>query len=315
MARRLNHGGFVARRTRDRDALVALLEPAEPRTTHALSDHLVYAGTRANRTWLITGPHGRAAGAVVLTRLCFDRWGAGVYLAEPEAGPVAAAVVQRSPAWHVAGAAADIRPLLAHLPRAQQVYVLPWGTAESPITLFGAPDPRTRVATMADLEALVELYAAYESFGRLTRWQLRSHVRQLLRHHQVIVFDDGGGLVAAAVIEGRTRRYVVVSNLTVLPAHRESGIGNAVATRLQAVANGMQLGATWTMAPSNPMSLRGATWDVDHWYEIELQRPRPFKGAGRLRRLYSRYQPTWSRERVLFRDPTDPDRPPPSAHA
>ncbi len=121
--------------------------------------------------------------------------------------------------------------------------------------------------------------------------------------------------MGAVAIDGRTRRYATSMDLTVDPAFRRGGIGWELAKRMRLVGVAMAVGGWGALAPSNPMHREdeGIVWDPDHFYKVMLGAPRRFKGETRLRRLYGRIQPLTARTAQEFRDPADPDRPPPDA--
>ncbi|MDQ1424909.1 MAG: hypothetical protein QOD72_2407, partial [Acidimicrobiaceae bacterium] len=210
---------------RDARSLAAELEIDEPRTTGLVSGLLVYRDRRWRRAWQVTGPTGDLAGALVLVRACFDRWTASSYLRDPGAAPQLARLVDRSIAWNVVGSEPDIRPLLPHLQRARQVLVAPWIIVPPPMAdMLGSPDDHSRLATTLDMDQLVELYAGYEMAWPVTRWQLRQYLQQALDRHLVVVYEIEGRLVGGVVIHGRTRRYATMTDYTVHPDFRRSGI-------------------------------------------------------------------------------------------
>jgi hypothetical protein len=75
----------------------------------------------------------------------------------------------------------------------------------------------------------------------------------------------------------------------------------------------MAVGGWGALAPSNPMHTDDPriAWGEEHFYSVSLGAPRRFKGQTRLRRLYGRIQPLTPRVGATFRDPDNPDRPPP----
>jgi N-acetylglutamate synthase-like GNAT family acetyltransferase len=296
MARQtLSRDGFVARLTRGVQPVADLLEPAEPATTRALSEHLNRPSRRWGRSWIITTADGTPAGAVILSRLCFDQWAGWVYLRDAGAAAVAGDVVQHSPAGVVSGAEADIRLLATHVPRARDIGLRRWAYVEHPIEILGPPDAHTRVATVADLDALVELYAEYEFSGPPTRWQLRDYLRRVVHGHFVVVYEEGGRLIGAMAVDGRTRRFMNLNELTVRPDHRRRGVAWSILARAQAIANGLGVGVTWMMAPSNPINHERLRWPDEASCGLRLAPTRRFPGEGRLRRLYQRVQPIATR--------------------
>ncbi len=306
----------VRRVGHDARRLAAELEVDEPRTTRLVSDLLIYRDRKWRRAWQVTGPTGELAGALVLARACFDRWTASSYLREPGAAPALARLLDRSIAWNVLGAEADIRPLLPHLRRARRMLVAPWVIVPHPVNdMLGPPDDHTRLATTLDIDQLVELYSGYEMAWPMTRWQLREYLQQVLDRHVVVVYERDGRLVGAAGIEGRTRRYVTMTDLTVLPDFRRSGIGWELAKRMHEVGRSMAIGGSGAMAASNPMHVDDdrIDWGNENFYNVSLGAPRRFKGQTRLRRLYGRIQPLTPRLATNFRDPSDPALPPPGS--
>jgi Acetyltransferase (GNAT) family len=304
----------VHRVGRDARRLAAELEGDEPRTTRLVSDLLVYRDWRWRRAWQVTGPDRELAGALVLVRACFDRWTASSHLRDPGAAPALAKLLDRSIAWNVLGAEADIRPLLPHLRRARRMFVAPWVIVPHPVNdLLGAPDDHTRLATTLDLDELIELYSGYEMAWPMTRWQLRQYLQQALDRHIVVVYELDGRLVGAVSIEGRTRRFATMMDLTVLPEFRRSGIAWELAKRMHEVGRSMAIGGSGAMAASNPMHIDDdrIVWGDENFYNVSLGSPRRFKGQTRLRRLYGRIQPLTPRIATNFRDPSDPDLPPP----
>jgi ribosomal protein S18 acetylase RimI-like enzyme len=303
-------------RQRESGALIAFLETGEPRTSHALSDVVAYGlGPLRSRAWLVADPHGAPAAAVVITRSCLDRWYAHTYFVDGGAAPAAASILDASPAWTVTGAARDIRPLLPHLRRLRWTSAFPWLVDEYPVSVTRKADRYSRVATLADFEQLVELYRGYELGANCTMWQLRSIVRDWLRHQIVVVSERKGRVVGAILVIGRTRRYAVVDGLTVLPEYRNRGVAWSLAARAQAVINGMGLSVTACIAASNPMKFDAETIEDERWVVAALGEPYRFRGEGRLRAMSVAIAGRDPREIVYFRDPRDPDAPPPRRHA
>jgi N-acetylglutamate synthase-like GNAT family acetyltransferase len=309
----MSEAGYRVHRVgRDARALAAELEVDEPRTTHMVSDLLVYRERRWRRAWRVTGPTGELAGALVLTRVCFDRWVAASYVRDAGAAAELARLLDRSFAWSVVGTAGDIRPLLPHLRRARRMLVAPWFIASHPVPdLLGPPDDHTRLATTLDIGPLVELYSGYETSWPLTRWQLRQYLQRTLDRHVVIVYETEGRLVGAIAVDSRTRHYVTMTDLTVQPDFRRSGIAWELTKRVRELAAGMAVGAWGALAPSNPMHTddERIAWGEEHFYSLSLGSPRRFKGQTRLRRLYGRIQKLTPRIAANFRDASDPDLP------
>ena len=120
------------------------------------------------------------------------------------------------------------------------------------------PDDVTRLATRADLDALVELYSTFEFVGGLTAWQLRTMLRHLLDRHYVIVVEwpgDDARFAGAVAITTRTRRYGVLDLLTVVPDHRGAGWSWALVAHAQSIGNALGIAGIAALAGSNPMDL------------------------------------------------------------
>jgi hypothetical protein len=281
--------------------VVDVLTRYEPRSTQALGEILDRGlPSRTCRAWTVGGsaPAGEPAAVVVEARATFDRWHAMVLLLEPSAAAAAAQLVDRGRSWTVHGAATDIGPLVPLLGRRRAVHVRPWVVTSVPNDVTTAPDDGTRIATLADLEALVELYSGFEFAGTLTRWQLRPMLRHVLDHHYILVVDDPrqpGQLCAALAITTRARRYGVIDLLTVVPDQRRSGWSWALIARAQEIGNGLGQAGVAALADSNPLDLDEHLGD-DHYVAVDLAPPRRFRGHGRLRALYGRIQPLSPRE-------------------
>jgi N-acetylglutamate synthase-like GNAT family acetyltransferase len=298
--------GSSVRRVRRDGEVVALLERHEPRSSAALGE-ILDRGLRSRtcRAWIVDDGDRQPAAVVVLVRPTFDRWHASVLLLDERAAADAAAIVDRSQAWSVNGAATDIAPLLPFLRRKQSVDVRPWVVTDCPVELTDVPDDTTRFASRADLDALVELYSTFEFVGGLTAWQLRSMLRHVLDRHYIIVADwpgDPSRLAGALVVPTRTRRYGVVDLLTVVPDHRGAGWSWALVSRAQSIGNAFSLRGLAALVGSNPMNFDVHMGD-DVYVAVDLATPRRFRGQGRLRRFYGRFQPLHPREPVWFREP------------
>jgi hypothetical protein len=298
----------------DARRLCAELEDREPRTSRLISDLLTYRDWRRRRAWLVEAAHHELAAVLVLTRACFDRWTGSAFVNDGGAAPEVARLIDRSVAWTVSGAAADIQPLIPYVRRTRRVLVSPWGIVPYPAPgILGPPDEHSRAATMLDLDNLVDLYDGYEISWPTTRWQLRQYMCRLIDRHLVLVYEREGQIVAATTIAGRTRKYAIAIDLTVRPDFRRAGIGWEMGKRVHAVNEAWGVGVSGALGASNPMMHEDerVVWDPSHFYTLALGGPRRFKGETRLRRLYARVQQAGMRRAELFRDPENPDRPPP----
>jgi N-acetylglutamate synthase-like GNAT family acetyltransferase len=299
---------YSTRRVRRDGELVALLERHEPRSSQALGE-ILDRGVRSRtcRAWIVEDGERRPAAAVIVVRPTFDRWYAMVLLLDQRAAAEASALVDRSPAWSVNGAAPDIAPLIPLLQRRRFVDVRPWVVTAYPVEVTDAPNDTTRLATRADLDGLVELYSSFEFVGGLTAWQLRVMLRHVLDRHYVIVVESPGeeaGFAGALAITTRTRRYGVLDLLTVVPGHRGAGWSWALVAHAQSIGNALGIAGIAALAGSNPMDLEDHLGD-DRYVAVELVPRRRFRGQGRLRALYGRWQPLRPRAPVWFREPGD----------
>jgi N-acetylglutamate synthase-like GNAT family acetyltransferase len=300
---------YSTRRVRRDDELVRLLGANEPRASQALGEVLdrgLWSGTC--RAWIIEDGEQGPAAAVVLVRPTFDRWHAMVLLLDDRAAADVASIIDRSPAWSVNGVAPDIAPLLPLLRRRRFVDVRPWVVTTYPNDVTDAADDSTRLASGADLDALVELYSAYEFVAGLTTWQLRAMLRHVLHRHYVIVVEwpgDASRLAGALAVTTRTRRYGVLDLLTVVPDLRGAGWSWALVARAQAIGNALGLAGIAALAGSNPMHLEDHLGD-DTYVSVQLAAPLRFRGQGRLRKLYGRLQPLHPRAPIWFREPGEP---------
>ena len=299
---------YSSRRIRRDDELIPLLEGNEPRASQALGE-VLDRGLRSRRcrAWIVDDDARRPVAAVVVVRPTFDRWYATVLLVDRRAAATVAAIVDRSPAWSVNGAAPDIASLIPLLRRRRYVDVRPWVVTAYPNDVTEVPDGSTRLANRADLDALVELYSTFEFVGGLTAWQLRAMLRHVLDRHYIIVVerpDDDSGLAGALAVTTRTRRYGVLDLLTVLPDHRGAGWSWALVAHAQAIGNALGLAGIAALAGSNPMDLE-AHLGEDTYVAVELVPRRRFRGQNRLRQLYGRWQPLRPRAPIWIRQRGD----------
>lgn len=229
-------------RTDDVAGLLALVVPLEPHTT-LIAGELSVRGLGLNdRAWWVEGADGGPGGLVVVSRLCIDRWYAKPLLLDPGAAPAIARLIDRSPARGVFGPDEHVAPVAAHLRRAGRGRTMPWSWVPPPLPPpEGTLDPRTRLATTDDLDALVGLYQRFE-LDHLSRRQLRRVLQRILLHGIIVVAEDRQGLVAAMRAECRSQRYAYWGGLTVAPEARNRGLARAVILRTHAATRALGLG-------------------------------------------------------------------------
>lgn len=292
-----------ARRVWRPHRLVGELAGYEPRTTELLAD-LTASRTAPWRTrcWVVRAADGRLGGVAAISQQAFDEWHGTVFLADASgSAPALAAVLDRSPTRTASGWACDVRPIAAHARRVVAVHHVPCVVLPPPVTLVGEPDDSTRLATLADLERLMELYDSYELFAVPTRWQLRQLLRRVLVNGLVIVAERDGAVIGAGLVAARTAHWGVLDAVTVLPEHRRSGVAWAIAARAQALANAMGIGGVFTLAATNPMPLDHLAADETLATAAFVARRR-FPGQGRLRHLYARLGRRRVRHSTQYRD-------------
>ena len=294
------------------DDLIEELAPLEPRTS-AVINRLSASRWQRLRHRVVTTGDGRTVAVVTYKRLCFDVWTAAVYLADPSAAEVVAGLIDRSPARTVTGAAVDVVPLADHLQRRRGSVLVPRFVAPHPVDgIAGPADERTRLASPADLDALVELYRRYELVPVPTVWQLRSYLRRTLASETVIVAVEDDTIVGAGMLESLTQQFLTLSDLVVHPDHRRQGVSARLLERTGAVAVSHGVGVAASLAPSNPMSfehervVRSSDLEAHHCSVSLRER---WRGQARLRRLVGRVGRIDRGSVEVFRDPTDPSRP------
>lgn len=294
------------RRARHAVELLALAEPLEPRTTRLVGELSRRELGRWCKGWLAEDDTAACVGAVLITRVCLDRWSALPMVLDEAAAPALAALIDHSAAWEVVGAAPDVAPLLPHLRRGGRTVIeMPLVGASTPVDPLEPVDPRTRPATIDDLDDLVRLYASYELDLVPTRRRLRRFLAEALAHRPLVVAEAGGQIVGAARCDGQSRRFAFWSGLTVLPEHRGERLSWAIAMRAMEVSAAAGLAVQAAIFPSNPWRVAdkaaGREEYSEHaWLEVPLRPPQRFRGHGRLRRLAERMEGPLARRPLPF---------------
>lgn len=253
----------------------------EPRSTPALAAALdVVPPWRARL--VDVGPsswcafvHPRGGGRLAFPRLC-----------DPSDAAAMAACIDRSSAVAVDGSARDVGPLLEHLERPYEAHrfrrmVVPASDEYE----WAPPDPATRMATVLDLDALVELFEDYEIvFGRTPRDRRRQLADSIRRLRVIVATGTGGDVVAAMVALGVTPGYIVWSHGRVHPDARGTGRSWALVSRAAAIYRATGLGAISTLSDSNPMTLPEGVGTIDEQLSLNLSLPDRFPGEREVRR-------------------------------
>ncbi len=281
----------------------------EPRSIHLSSTLYERELGRWHRMWVIENGQREPAGLLSVSRWVRDRWQAAPLIFRPDAGPLAASLVDRSPAWVVLGSLEDTQHLYPHL--ARRIEIQPkmmaffWGPA--PIPDFEYDDPRIRAATRSDLPALYALYEAFEADAIPTRPRVRRYVRECLARGPLLVATQDDEIVAALRVDCRSRDFLMWGGLTVEPGCRGQGIGLSLAMSAICETRDLELGACMIRGTTNPMSYRqlapgiemGAL-EAELWTEIPLRPPLRFRGHGRLRRALETLEGRARRRRPEF---------------
>jgi hypothetical protein len=261
--------------------LLDLAEPLEPRTTFMV-DALLEQPRRHRRAWVARGADGTITGALVLSRMCMDRWLAFPLVLDESALPAIAAKLGRSPAFVVFGLDGDVDPVVgrvrraAHGPVLEMVAYGPTDTQD-----VGVPaDERTRLGTAGDLNALVELYAGYELDLWPSMRRLRAGLRRDLARGWVIVAEVDGHMAAAYRVEAGTHRFHHWSHMSVLPEFRGHKLGAELAIAAGWHTEGTGRAYSSARHPTNPSPPRR---DQDSWGGLE-----PWYGTLRMVRLRRR---------------------------
>ena len=248
--------GFVARTSSSRCSNAT----SRVRARRSARSSTAACRSRTCRAWIVDDGDRRPAAAVVLVRPTFDRWYATVLLLDERAAADVAAIVDRSPAWSVNGAATDIAPLLPFLRRKQSVDVRPWVvTAICPVELTDVPDDTTRLREPGRprraRRAVLDVRVRRRSDGVAVAVDAAPRARPALHHRRRAGRATRPGSPVHWRRPTRTRRYGVLDLLTVVPDHRGAGWSWALVARAQTIGNALGLAEAWRpWSGSNPMN-------------------------------------------------------------
>jgi GNAT superfamily N-acetyltransferase len=286
--------GYHGRRITDPAEVADLVHRLEPRSIQlsaALNEHGV--GWK-HRLWAIEDATSEVCALVSVSRWVRDRWQASPLILDSQAGPAAAAIIDRSPAWGVVGALQDVKPVFAHLTRRvdREPRLMAFFSGAAPIPEVEYDDPRIRFATKRDLANLYALYEAFEADAIPTRPRVKAFIRECLARGPLLVAADNGVMVGALRIDARSPDYLLWGGLTVVPESRGKGIANSLVMTAIRRTRDLEIGACMVRATTNPMSYRQlepgiamGVLEADIWSEVALRPPLRFRGQGRSRKL------------------------------
>jgi len=218
-------------------------------------------------------------GALVLERVGADWWNALPLVLDERAVAPLAFVVDRSPARRVFGTPTHVEPMLDGLSRARSVVRLPFHA--NPLVDPARPfiDPRTRVAGLGDVPAVLDVLETYGNLPATSRRARRQHVERAILDRVVVVIEVGGRVVGAVLADAFGRDYLYVADLAVHPDFRGQGLSWPLLVRFceQAVLSGR--GICSSPGPSNPMTPAthavahgvGTGAPVDQWVAVQLE--------------------------------------------
>lgn len=309
------------RRARSAAEVLALAEPHEPAATMLVGPVMDHGLRRGVRAYVAEHDDGRPAGVLVVHRLLRDRWFAEpLLLDDGAAAPALAGVVDRSPAAYLQGTRRNAGPVLDAARRGGRVTEMEFTAVRARKAAMEqippqVPEDASRLASPADLDALVELYRHYELDFATTVPRLRASLRAALAARRVLLVEQEGRIAGAYRADAMTRRYAFWSGMTVDPDFRGRGLGADLGLRSGAWTTYAGLGIIATRHPSNPVPpaspegtaplLEGSPLELlsDVWVQARL-RPR-LRGLGRVHHALERVE-----GRIEPRRPVDvdPDR-------
>lgn len=274
--------------------MLAFTAPLEPRT-QGIDARLLLGPSRGRRIYVAESGT-EVAGVAVVYRRYVDRWGAYTLLLDESAAEPLARIVDRSPAREVAGAEGDVAPLQQYMARARKLDVLVWTAAEGGLLVgpqFSDVDPRSRLATRADVDGLAELYAELPFIDAPTMFQLRRMLRRSIDQGLPIpILEVDGEIVAAARMESRGCRYARWTDVVVHPQHRGRGYARALAGCTEEARRRSGLGTIGEAGPKididrarATLAASGSKVDWSRRLEVlQLRTQQRFRGQGRLLR-------------------------------
>ena len=261
------------------------LEGHEPASSLMLAPILENGLTRGVRCWTVDSSDGQPAGLLVIGRYVLGSWFCRPLVLEPSAAPLIAALADRSPAHSIHGPAEHVAPLLPHLERGSERVSEPFlRLPEGAYDRERAADPRVRVAELADLGPLLDLYERYEleSIPPIRRWML---LQTMVRRRMILVAEEDARIVGAYRLLAWTRRWAWWDDVTVLPEARGRGIAWALVHR--GARETARTDRRW-MSATHPDSVLAfppeMNAETSDWMIAALPVRLRFRGEARLRR-------------------------------
>jgi hypothetical protein len=298
---------FRLRRCRNATEILELAEPLEPLTTPAVGPVLEGGLGPGTRAWIAERPGGTASGGLVIVRIGTGKWEAFPIVVDKEAAPAIGRRVDRSPATMVSGPPRFVAPVLTGIRRPARAASMRLVAATDPIPVPPPLDPRARLATATDVEALVDLFSRSNLEAISARPELRRMVRDTIDRRAIVLVEDGSRIVGAARCEARTRRYDYWGSGFVLPDFRGRRLSWALTQWTMAQAAALGLRACGVMGPANPMPIEGPTaaklgagnetYEITEWLYVRIAPRRRARGHARLRRTIARAEERLKRAR------------------
>lgn len=217
---------------------------------------------------------GSVLGAVVLRRLGTAQWDALPLVVDPLGNDLLARLTAWSPASAILGIGPHVAPLVEHIRRARSVGRSPFfGSADLDATPPTDLDPRTRMAALADVAALTELFAGSYQLSRppdLRSW--RRSLRQAIIDGFAVVAEVDGRVVGGLLMGAASEDWVFGTDTVVHPDHRGEGLSWAMTNRAFALVTIHGLMMCGAKVDENPMdvdrhfvghgALSGELWGV-----------------------------------------------------
>jgi hypothetical protein len=218
--------------------------------------------------------------------VCFD----------PAAAPVIGRLLRGAGAAHLVGAADHVEAVAATWggePRLRMPMLVMPADSMPP----GGLDPRTRIARVEDVPAIVALYERFELEMLPHGRALAGAVEGLVRRLRVAVAVEDGEVLGVIRSEARTRRWDWWSGHSVPPEHRGRGLGRALENQAWALSSTAGRRGAAAVAPSNPMPRQGPLDAGTTWAEAAV--PSAPEGAvdrarSRARRIRRRAARRWA---------------------